>query len=271
MNLSSDTYQASPPVSSPKPSFPLERASPAVQSLYTRYYADFRPDYFFELLLSHLRPTDHILEIGAGSGQNLQNHFALGDKVARYVGIDPDPAVLSNPHLHERHQCSAESLPFAEASFDVVFHNYVAEHFPSPTVCNREIARVLKPGGLLLFQTPNRFYYASLAAKFTPHWFHELYVRRFGSGRSSGEVFPTYYRLNDARAIRTQLREAGFASTQIEFHSLPPGYLRFNKYAFLLGVLFERAFERQFPIFRGKIVVLARKSTTESAIHLIQH
>jgi SAM-dependent methyltransferase len=176
-----------------------------------------------------------------------------------FVGIDPDPAVLTNPHLHERHQCSAENLPFPNDSFDIVFHNYVAEHFPSPLACNREIFRVLKPGGILLFQTPNRFYYASLAAQLTPHWFHEFYVRRFGSGRSTSEVFPTYYRLNDARAIETQLRSSGFAAPQIEFHSLPPGYLRFHKFAFLLGVLFERTFERRFPSLRGKIIVLARK------------
>jgi SAM-dependent methyltransferase len=151
-------------------------------------------------------------------------------------------------------------LPFPDSSFDLVFHNYVAEHFASPLVCNREIARVLKPGGLLLFQTPNRFYYVSLIAQLTPHWFHELYVSRFASGRSDSEVFPTFYRLNDRKNINCQLRGGGFDSVAVEFHSLPPGYLRFHSFAFRLGILFERLFERNIPALRGKIIVTARKA-----------
>ena len=235
-----------------------ERVPSSVRRLWLRYYSDYRPEYFFDVLLQHLRPNDHVLEIGAGSGINKQNHFDLRDRVTRYVGIDPDASVLANPYLHESHRCSAESLPFANESFDLVFHNYVAEHFASPLACNREIARILKPGGLLLFQTPNRYYYASLVAQLTPQWFHEFYVRRFASGRSDKEVFRTFYRLNDARVIATQLRSCGF-SYEIERHSLPPGYLRFSSPSFLLGVLFERTIERCFPALRGKIIVVARK------------
>jgi SAM-dependent methyltransferase len=259
MKTGTAPYEDPSRLSSAQYSVPLENAPPAVLDLYARYYPHYDPNYFFEMLLRSLHPTDHILEIGAGSGQNRQNHFGLRTRVARYVGIDPDPAVLTHPHLHERHQCSAESLPFPHQSFDLVFHNFVAEHFPSPLACTREIARVLKPGGLLLFQTPNRYYYASLAAQLTPHWFHEFYVRRFASGRSTNEVFPTFYRLNDTRSIKSNLKAAGFDAPQIDHHSLPPGYLRFHKLAFLLGVFFERTFERHVPSLRGKIIVTARK------------
>jgi SAM-dependent methyltransferase len=236
-----------------------ERVSPGVRDLFIRYYPDYRPDQFFNLLLQHARPTDYVLEIGAGSGQNKQNHFELRDRVARYVGIDPDASVLSNPFLHESYQARAESLPFADATFDIVFHNYVAEHFESPGACNREIARVLKPGGLLLFQTPNRYYYACLAAQLTPQRFHEFFIKRMASGRSSNEVFPTFYRLNDASAIRKQLQDAGFAPPEIALISLPPGYLRFSKLTFLLGVFYERTLECLLPSLRGKIIVAATK------------
>jgi ubiquinone/menaquinone biosynthesis C-methylase UbiE len=87
---------------------------------------------------------------------------------------------LSNPFLDESHQGGAESLPFPDNTFDLVFHNYRAEHFPTPLACNREIARVLRPGGQLLFQTPNRYDHASLFASMTPQWFHEFYVRVSG-------------------------------------------------------------------------------------------
>jgi len=60
------------------------------------------------------------------------------------------------------------------------FITTLRKHFEEPMACHREIARVLKPGGLLLFQTPSRYCYPMLAAQVTPQWFHEFYVRHFG-------------------------------------------------------------------------------------------
>lgn len=235
-----------------------ENWSPAVGALLLKYYPDCSADPFTKLLRENTGATDHVLEIGAGSGKNHQNHFPLRGKVARYVGVDPHPEVLDNPFLDEKYQTGAESLPFEKETFDLVFHNYVAEHLRSPLACNREIARVLKPSGLLLFQTPSRYYYPALVARFTPSWFQAFYIRHLGSGRTENEVFPTFYRLNDHRTIIAQLQACGF-QCRIEQHSVPPGYLRFNRFAFLAGVFYERTIERRFPSLRGRIIVSARK------------
>lgn len=240
-----------------------ERMPDPVRVLWERFYPDTgRPSRFQELLDQHIEPGHHVLEIGAGSGRNHQNHFPLRGRVARYVGVDPEPSVETNPYLDEGYCAKADSLPFADASFDLVFHHFVAEHFESPFGANREIARVLKPGGSLIFLTPSRFYYACLAAQLTPQWFHELYVRRLGSGRASNEVFPTFYRLNDDRAIATQLQKCGF-TCEIEHHVHPPGYLRFSRVTFLAGVLFQRIMEKRFPSLRATIIVTAKKQFTQ--------
>jgi SAM-dependent methyltransferase len=231
---------------------------PSVQKLWLRYYPVSRHQYFRDLLNNNIRPTDHVLEIGAGSGRSQQNDFDLRGKVALYVGVDPDKSVLRNPYLGEAYQCAADSLPFPDDSFDVAFHYYVAEHLEEPTACHREIARVLKPGGLLLFQTPSRFWYPMLVARVTPQWFHEFYVRHFGSGRTENEIFPTYYRFNDELTIRRQLKNCGFAC-ELDHRSVAPGYLRFSRFSFLLGVLYERTIEKRFPPLRGVIIGLARK------------
>jgi SAM-dependent methyltransferase len=242
----------------------LEGVPKPVQAIWERYYPVPLPPRFAEMLARNISQNHSVLEIGAGSGRNQQHHFELRGKVARYVGVDPDLSVLTNPFLDEGHEAKAESLPFPDASFDVVFHFYVAEHFASPLVCNREITRILKPGGVLLFQTPSRFYYVSLIAQVTPQWFHEFYVRRFASGRTSNEVFPTYYRLNDDRTIRRQMRECGLIC-EIEHHILPPGYLRFSRVSFLAGVLYERTLEKWFPSLRATIIVTARKTLPAQA------
>ncbi|HKW62485.1 MAG TPA: class I SAM-dependent methyltransferase [Candidatus Acidoferrum sp.] len=226
--------------------------------MWLRYYPVSRHERFKDLLKNNIRETDHVLEVGAGSGRSGENHFDLRGNVARYVGVDTQKSVLHNPYLDEAYQCAAHALPFRGESFDVVFHYYVAEHFEEPIACHREIARVLKPGGLLLFQTPSRYWYPMLAAQATPQWFHEFYVRRFGSGRTEKEVFPTLYRFNDERAISEQLEECGFIC-DLEYRSVAPGYLRFSRLSFLLGILYERTIEKRFPALRGVIIGVARK------------
>jgi SAM-dependent methyltransferase len=235
-----------------------ERLSPSVRRLWIRYYSENSSDQLENHILEAIRATDSVLEIGAGSGMGLQNRLDLRGKVAKYVGIDPDPKVLGNPYLDQAYEGKAEELPFADGSFDLVFHRFVAEHFEFPAACNREIYRVLKPGGTLLFLTPSRHYYPMLAARLTPHWFHELYVRRFASGRSKGEVFPTFYRLNDEKAITRELNGAGF-DCKVEHFSTPPGYLRFSTISFLAGTLYERTAEKAFPALRARLLVTAEK------------
>ena len=42
------------------------------------------------------------------------------------------------------------TLPYADSSFDVVFHNSVIEHVPDVLAFNREIGRILRPGGVCI-------------------------------------------------------------------------------------------------------------------------
>jgi ubiquinone/menaquinone biosynthesis C-methylase UbiE len=234
------------------------RVSPRVARLWTRLYPGFDPLRFNALVESTVSPSDRVLEIGAGSGQGSQNRFALKGRVAEYIGIDPDPRVLQNPSLDRGVVCTAESLPFDDEHFDLVFHTMVAEHLPDPIAAMCETARVLKPGGRVLFETPSRYYYPMLAAALTPQWFHEWYVAKLGSGRSSEDVFPTVYRANDSRTIRSVMTQAGLVPV-INFWSTPPGYLRFSPLSFLVGVLYERTAERLVPALRARIVVTATK------------
>ena len=120
------------------------------------------------------------------------------------------------------------ALHFEDKSFDLVFHKMVAEHLDEPAAAIAETARILKPGSRLLFETPSRFYYPMLIANLTPTSFHRDFVRRFGSGRTSDEVFSTRYGLNDRRTIDRLCRGAGL-DPEVTFRSTPPGYLRLQR------------------------------------------
>jgi SAM-dependent methyltransferase len=97
-----------------------------------------------------------VLELGCGAAQWA---ILLAQQGARIVGLDNSERQLE--HARERMAAAgvefplvhspAESLPFADASFDVVFCDHGALSFADPLVVVPEVARVLRPGGLLAF------------------------------------------------------------------------------------------------------------------------
>jgi ubiquinone/menaquinone biosynthesis C-methylase UbiE len=95
------------------------------------------------------------LEIGAGTGHNLAHYPHTLD---RLVLTEPDPYMARRlrRRLHELEltaevvEAGAESLPFADSSFDTVVSTLVLCTVPDPARAIEEVARVLRPGGSLL-------------------------------------------------------------------------------------------------------------------------
>jgi SAM-dependent methyltransferase len=107
-----------------------------------------------------LRRDSSVLEIGCGSGGYAVN--VAGKVVCRVVGLDINEAGIRNARqlaqakgLESRvnfEQCDvSKGLPFEEGTFDAVFSNDVLCHVPGRAGVLREMFRVLKPRGRMLF------------------------------------------------------------------------------------------------------------------------
>ena len=103
-----------------------------------------------------------ILELGCGQGEW---SLALARKGARVVGLDNSAARLSYARRYQEGQgvrfplvhASADMAPLADESFDIVFCDYGAMTFLPPDRSVPEVARLLRPGGLLAFTTTHPF------------------------------------------------------------------------------------------------------------------
>jgi SAM-dependent methyltransferase len=113
-------------------------------------------------VLGDVRDKD-MLELGCGAAQW---SIALARAGARPVGLDLSARQLEHARTLMAEagldvplvQASAESVPFPDASFDIVFCDYGAMTFADPYLTVPEVARLLRPGGLFAFShaTPIR-------------------------------------------------------------------------------------------------------------------
>jgi 2-polyprenyl-6-hydroxyphenyl methylase/3-demethylubiquinone-9 3-methyltransferase len=120
--------------------------------------------YFRDILVSKLALDPHglsLLDVGCGGGILSEEFARLGCHV---TGIDPSASSLETARRHaaqqgleiEYRQSTGENLPFADACFDIVVCCDVLEHVQDLRAVLGHVARVLKPGGLMFYDTINR-------------------------------------------------------------------------------------------------------------------
>jgi len=121
----------------------------AKEALQVRDYATTR-----RMLAERYPQRGRLLEVGSGYGYLLDYFRQDGWDV---VGVEPNEGLNRHARKVLNLEVLQKILPeakFPDASFDVVTMMHVIEHVPDPTDTLREIHRVLKPGGMLVMETP---------------------------------------------------------------------------------------------------------------------
>jgi SAM-dependent methyltransferase len=159
------------------------------------------------------------LEIGAGTGYFTLNLLRAG-MIAEATCSDISPGMLTALRANAERlglevrteQVDAERLPFADESFDLVLGHAVLHHIPDLERAFAEFARVLAPGGTVLFAgEPSR--YGDRLARVPK--------------RAAGALAPLWRRALGARAAAAHEQEAPDAALEgfVDVHAFAPGEL----------------------------------------------
>lgn len=221
-----------------------------------RYYTGVPHPYrlFEEHVRSLITPrTQVLLDAGCGRTAPVLRKF-LGS-VPRLVGVEVVD-FTDVPEGIETITADLGHLPLPDASVDLIMSRSVFEHLSDPQSAYAEFARVLRPGGKVVFLTANLWDYGTLAARLVPNRFHARVVKAV-EGRAEEDTFPTEYKTNTHGQVRALAQGAGFDIESFQYLSQYPNYLMFNGLLFLLGTAFEKLISRFHALrfLRGWILV----------------
>lgn len=154
-------------------------------------------------------PSDRILDLGCGTGIVARKLRERLGGAMRITGVDASADMIEKartlaPEL-DFQQARAESLPFPDASFELVTCQQMLQFAPDPAAVLREVRRVLVPGG--------RFVAATWRARNELPMYEVLgRIAERHLGASNDKRFA----LGDDAALRALLAEARFADVRVD-------------------------------------------------------
>ena len=177
------------------------------------YEARFVPAIFAEWAprladIADVRPGHEVLDVACGTGIVARVVADRQGGDGRVVGVDLNPGMLAvarreRPDLDWR-QADVGALPFPDRSFDRVLCQMALMFFPDRSAALREMARVIRPGGVVALCVP-----AALADQPAYGPFVETAVA--AAGEAARSLLATYWACGDLDELTASVAAAGLS------------------------------------------------------------
>lgn len=145
-----------------------------------------------------------ILDIGCADGHILNWFKKVRTRQVETYGVDMNEKAVekANAAGHKAYAGRFEDIELPENYFDFVWASHVIEHVPDPKAFAEKVRRILKPGGIFWFWTPN---IESLDAKIfkNKHW--------------GAYHFPRHWVFYDPKSVKELARLTNFELVHLEF------------------------------------------------------
>lgn len=216
---------------------------------------------FEDTIEAILKPGEVLLDAGCGrTAPVLKKYQHVAGKLIGVDLVDPRDVDSGMDYF----QANLDAIPVEDGSVDVVISRSVFEHLTDPESVYREISRVLRPGGTLIFLTANIYDYGTLLARLTPNKFHSKIVK-YVEGRDEEDTFPTAYKTNSRGDVNRLASSNGLEVKKFEYLGQYPSYFMFNGILFFLAIGYERLTRLKMLAFlRGWIMVTLEKPVHEA-------
>lgn len=223
------------------------------------YDNDAHPYRIFDQQVTAQLPGNEGTLLDAGCGRTVPVLRRFIGKAKRLIGVELVD-FTDVPQGIETYNADLGHLPLPDGSVDVVMSRSVFEHITDPEAVYLELARVLKPGGRIVFLTANLWDYGTAVARLVPNRFHAKVVATV-EGRAEEDTFPTAYRTNTRKAVDRLAAGVGLRVTKFDYLGQYPNYLMFNGVLFFMGMCYEKLIARfnALRFLRGWILVTLEK------------
>ena len=198
--------------------------------------------------------------LDAGCGRTVPVLRKYLGRARRLIGIELVD-FIDVPTGIEAYKTDLACIPLPDASVDVIMSRSVFEHLTNPESVYCEFARLLRPGGVVIFLTANMWDYGTLIARMVPNRFHARIVKHV-EGRAEEDTFPTAYKTNTCADVECLAKGAGLQVGEIKYLGQYPNYLMFNGVLFALGTAYDKLICRfnSLKALRGWIMVTLEKA-----------